>query len=286
MPEQDEPDPGGPPQDAPSQGEHSPREPRQQRVRSRSAKFVWLTVGSAAVLLLGGFGIAFADSGFGHSASKRRFSRTFTYAPPGCDMVKPATIKRYTASAKVTKDTSAGPGSSKNPPLKYALCTSDSLYEEGRSGLGHLYRHADWKSPDATPDNGLLAMMDVELTVSSVARKLYDPIRNSTISNHRHDYDVTDARQVSGLGDAAYIIYGKGRRRMYDFDGYAVLITYWGNAEMKVIYQGRHQSPGSEPKAVSQQPAEAAVLAIARDVYASLGCGLCLPRSVSLYPPE
>jgi hypothetical protein len=201
-------------------------------------------------------------------------------------MVKPATIKRYTASAKVTKDTSAGPGSSENPPLKYALCTSDSLYEEGRSGLGHIYRHADWKSPDVTPDSGLSVTVDAELTVSSVVRHLYEPIRNSTISKYRHDYDVTDARQVSGLGDAAYIIYGEGRRRMYDFDGYAVLITYWGNAETKVTYQGRHQSPGSGPKAVAQQPAEAAVLAIARDAHASLGCGRCLPRSVSLYPPE
>ena len=40
--------------------------------------------------------------------------------------------------------------------------------------------------------------MDAELTVSSVVRQIYDPIRNSTVSKYRHDYDVTDARRAKG----------------------------------------------------------------------------------------
>src|SRR5262249_52858765 len=108
-----------------------------------------------------------------------------------------------------------------------------------------------------------------ELTVSSAVRQTYGPNRNGMISVYRHDYNVTDARQVSGLGDAAYIIYGTNRASDPMGTGYAALITYWGNAEMKVIYQGFHQIPGTNVAA--QQPAEAAVLAIARDIYASLG---------------
>ncbi|MEV0408959.1 hypothetical protein [Actinoallomurus sp. NPDC050550] len=277
MSEHDASYPGGPPQDAPShgkpsQGEHPPSEPRPQRSRSRSARLVWLTVGSVAVLLLGGVGIAFAAGGFGHSVSKHRsaaFSRTFTSAPPACDMVKPATIKLYTSSRKVTQDTSGRPGSSR--ALKYALCISDSRREEELSRPGHIYRSALWKSPGIKPGNGHMVVMDAELTVSSAVRQTYDPNRNGMISVYRHDYDVTDARQVSGLGDAAYIIYGTNRAYDPNGTGYAALITYWGNAEMKVIYQGFHQSSGTNVGAAAQQPAEAAVLAIARDIYASLG---------------
>jgi hypothetical protein len=112
--------------------------------------------------------------------------------------------------------------------------------------------------------------MNADLTVSPVVRQTYGPRRNGIISEYRHYYNVTDAHQVSGLGDAAYIIYGTNHAHDPVGIGHVALITYWGNAEIQVTYDGSHQSPGTPVEAVGQQTAEAAVLAIARDIYASL----------------
>lgn len=237
---QDEPHPRRLPQDQPPSGEQPPSNMSPHGGKSRPAWLAWLTGGSVAIILLGGVGIAVAvgiDDPHHAAAPSRTHaaapSRTFTHAPLGCDMVKPATIAPYVPTAK---------------------CTSGSEFEKVVIP-GDIKRIVDWEARDKP----------IEITA-----RLNDLPNASQIYNLDHWYALangkTEAHQVSGLGDAAYIIY---HNRIST--SHCELLSYWGNAELEIKFDGnRTNSRGYAAGPVDQQTAEAAVLAVARDIYASL----------------
>jgi hypothetical protein len=155
-------------------------------------------------------------------------------------MVKPATITKYAPAA---------------------TCDPDSQLDN-TSVPDYIGRRADWH-----PLNVPVAI-GTELHVSPTARQIYGVGRNDALSHDCRYHNAPTAHQVSGLGDVAYIIYCVDPASA---SSHATLLTYWGNAEIEVTYDGTRVGPGGRGATpVDRQTAEAAVVAVARDVYASL----------------
>ncbi|MBO2447731.1 hypothetical protein J4573_11575 [Actinomadura barringtoniae] len=206
----------------------------------------WLIVGAIAVLLLAGLGVA-VTIGLRSDHHAAAQPRKFTRVPPGCGLVKPATVAPYVPSAH---------------------CTADAQYNTQLPN-GALHRSAYWEPPESVKDHGrLYASLHADLSVTPLLRQFPTPKQELLQSARGNDRHLTDARQVRGLGDWAYITY----RTDYSADnGTAELRTNWGNATLEVTYDGYHiDSHRHLTGAVDQRTAEAAVLSSARDIYAAL----------------
>lgn len=201
-------------------------------------------MGSSARWLAGlmALGVAAGCSG-GHksaatSASSSSSGRTFTHAPKGCGLVKPATIATY---------------------LPRANC------DEGPKPVGTggdtIQRSPIWTTINIAP--GLVSgQISLQLTISADAPNMYQDGKDRELTAIPR---ISDKRAVGGLGDEAYIVYGIGRG-----ESETEIVARWGNAELDLTFHAGVDAPGGNDTPIPPAKAEAAATAAARDAYAAL----------------
>jgi hypothetical protein len=159
--------------------------------------------------------------------------RTFTRVAQRCALLKPATVARYL------------PGTTCRP-------TSVPI----QNGVGNV---ALWNTRQPTFAGGYVSA-NIEADLSSVSRLVFESEKAGVVTSFT-GLTVKDSRPVTGLGDAAYLVYGT-----YPQSSRAYLLVVDGNAGITIDYSG---SLALGP--IPEEEAEAAVLAMAHDVLNSLG---------------
>ncbi|MGV9340355.1 hypothetical protein [Streptomyces sp. NPDC003688] len=247
----------------PSQGEDGPGvRPPSRRVSARRKKLLWLIGGSAATVTCGIVAVLALDGSGGSDSAKEpqaASGRFFTDAPDGCSLIKPTTIDAY------------APG---------VTCTPSPFDRPITPGL--IIRMPSW-STDTSSRTSREVSIDLDLRVGSGVLDTYSSEKDSTAHTfalvrdsyrtekdgiaRRFDGDritLKAAHPLTGIGDEAYFYYGISAAPE---SAEAEVVVLSGTAEFTVSYSGTREGNGAP---ISQREAEAALIAIARDVLKSL----------------
>lgn len=183
-------------------------------------------------------GVPGAPGGTAKPSALAPAEKTFTHVPDGCSLIKASTIA------------SIAPG---------AACTPSQFDNTTMAAM--ITKMPRWESPSGA---GELIQMNVHLQVSATAKSFYGIEKQSALNVLGKMATITDSRSLSGLGEEAYVVHATEKS---PFDGgEAHVIVREGNAEFSVGYT---YSNSSGP-AKTQQQAEDAAIAAARDVLGSL----------------
>lgn len=234
--------PATPPQDgAPAAG------------RSRGGARRWLIGGGAALAVAAIVGVVVATSGDegksttsekppgvpgGPAEPPRPAEKTYTKAPEGCSLIKPATL------ARIAPGTECVPS-----PIDKATMPS------------RITRMPRWQT--AMGSGGSMLNLDVILTISAGADGMYDMRKETALTALKDVRTTTDSRSVGDLGDEAHVVHAVDKELASLAE--AQVIVRSGNAVLAVRYTYDTEDPGK-----NQQQSEDAVITAARDVLGSI----------------
>lgn len=226
-------------------GRHNPPLPS---ARSRTKRV--RLIGAAAVVVLA----AIAVTSVVHATERR----VFTYLPTdGCSLVEQETIDFYIRRAATT-------------------CEQDFAYEasDGGNVSGRLVRWAIQRNLNSLAGPWASIMLDLQVVGdslwgwrswfgSSAPSKIFAKYKADALKDHPSK--IQDQRAVAGLGDEAFVLYSLNPYNP-ETEGQAQVVVRLANAAFKVTYSGGVPLGNLKYAPVSQKDAEAAAIAIAKDV--------------------
>ncbi|TJZ43585.1 hypothetical protein FCH28_32875 [Streptomyces piniterrae] len=164
--------------------------------------------------------------------------KTYTKAPEGCDLIKPATL------ARIAPGTECVP--SELDKSKIASMITRMPRWETRMGSG-----------------GSMLNMSVHLSVGPGSKGMYDMYKKSALTALKDMQTTTDSRSVGDLGDQAHVVHAVDKK--LGSLAQAQVIVRSGNAVITVDY-----SYDTRDSAKGEKQSEDAAVAAARDVLGSI----------------
>jgi hypothetical protein len=171
------------------------------------------------------------------------------------EMLKPATVQKYTAQATCIE----GPSFQSTTIHRQGGCTGWAWTASGHRG--------EWTiSVDVYPTSPALSVQRAE----SAARQYFTGAKDGFFESDTKSSRITDSRPVTGLGDEAFVI-NQVSKDSGD-TGTTKLLVRWRNAFVLVVYSGSSRVSSDPMGRTAPDPryAETATTAAARDVLNAL----------------